>query len=148
MNCRQFIFNKTPPFAKFLKLSTLNHAIKILEPFSLNCFHAFDMPRGKPKGNKDKGATCSDAGGDPSSLDSRKRKRRAESQLDFQQPTLSAIQVTQVPPTAVDEHQQAATSTGIENPTTSASTWQDVSMVSDQGQFYGFSPLPHSWMRG
>uniref|UniRef100_K1QSM1 Uncharacterized protein n=1 Tax=Magallana gigas TaxID=29159 RepID=K1QSM1_MAGGI len=80
------------------------------------------MPRGKPKGNKDKGATCSGAGGGPSSLDS--RKRRAESQLDFQQPTLSAIQVTQVPPTAVDEHQQAATSTGIENPTTSASTWQ------------------------
>ncbi|XP_052699899.1 uncharacterized protein LOC128177282 [Crassostrea angulata] len=83
------------------------------------------MPRGKPKGNKDKGATCSGAGGGPSSLDSRKRRRRAESQLDFQQPTLSAIQVTQVPPTAVDEHQQAATSTGIENPTTSASTWQD-----------------------
>ncbi|XP_052695666.1 uncharacterized protein LOC128174070 [Crassostrea angulata] len=82
------------------------------------------MPRGKPKGNKDKGATCSGAGGGPSSLDSRTRKRRAESQLDFQQPTLSAIQVTQVPPTAVDEHQQAGTSTGFENLTTSASTWQ------------------------
>nr|XP_034324486.1 uncharacterized protein LOC117689027 [Crassostrea gigas] len=87
------------------------------------------MPRGKPKGNKDKGATCSGAGGGPSSLDSRKRKRRAESQLDFQQPTLSAIQVTQVPPTAVDEHQQVATSTGIENPTTSASTWQAMGKI-------------------
>uniref|UniRef100_K1PR21 SGNH hydrolase-type esterase domain-containing protein n=1 Tax=Magallana gigas TaxID=29159 RepID=K1PR21_MAGGI len=75
------------------------------------------MPGGKPKANKDKGATCSGAG-------SRTRKRRAERQLNFQQPTFSAIQVKQVPSTAVEEHQQAATSTGIENPTTSASTWQ------------------------
>uniref|UniRef100_A0A8W8MKM1 Uncharacterized protein n=1 Tax=Magallana gigas TaxID=29159 RepID=A0A8W8MKM1_MAGGI len=43
------------------------------------------MPRGKPKANKDKGATCSGAG-------SRTRKRRAESKPDFQQPTFSAIQ--------------------------------------------------------
>lgn len=81
------------------------------------------MPRGKPKANKDKGATCSGAGGGPSSLGSRTRKRRAENPLDSQQPTISAIQVTQVPPTAAEEHQQAATSTGIENLTTSASTW-------------------------
>uniref|UniRef100_K1RH09 Uncharacterized protein n=1 Tax=Magallana gigas TaxID=29159 RepID=K1RH09_MAGGI len=82
------------------------------------------MPRGKPKANKDKGVTG--AGGGPSSggLDSRTRKRRAESQLNSQQPTFNAIQVTQVPPTVVEEHQQAATNTGIGNPTTSASTWQ------------------------